>query len=102
MEPDIVLLLADYKLDFAEALYASRNREQLEKHSTYCWAVDELENYILSHVDVEPIDACMMFIRQMAYYRRRYPKWRAMCDAAIEVADDIADILMNEKGLHYE
>lgn len=102
MEDDILLLLADYKMDFIAPSYIFRNRKQLEKCSTYCWAVDELENYILSHVDVEPIDACMMFIRQMSYYRRRYLGGRAMCDAAIEVAEDIADILTNEKGLHYE
>lgn len=102
MEADILLLLADYKMDFTAPSYIFRNRAQIEECSVHCWAVDELENYILSHVDVEPIDACMMFIRQMSYYRRRYPKWRAMCDAAIEVAEDIADILMNEKGLHYE
>lgn len=102
MEDDILLLLADYKMDFIAPSYIFRNREHLERCSTYCWAVDELENYILSHVNVEPIDACMMFIRQMSYYRRRYLGGRAMCDAAIEVAEDIADILANEKGLHYE
>lgn len=102
MEADILLLLADYKMDFVAPSYIFRNQERLEKCSMYCWAVDELKNYILSHVDAEPVDACMMFIRQMSYYRRRYSKGRAMCDAAIEVADDIADILMNEKGLHYE
>lgn len=101
MDDNILLLFADYKMDFTTPLYIRRNRKQFEACSVYCWAVDELENYILSHVDVEPVDACMMFIRQMSYYRR-YLKGRAMCDAAIEVAEDIADILMNEKGLHYE
>lgn len=97
-----MLLLADYKMDFTVPSYVRLNRACLEACSMRCWAVDELENYILSHVDVEPIDACMMFIRQMSYYRRRYPKGRAMCDAAVEVAEDIADILVNGKGLHYE
>ena len=99
MEPDIALLLADYKMDFTIPSCEHRSRKRIEERSTYCWAVDELEIYILSHVDVEPIDACIMFIRQMSYYRRRYPKWRAMCDTAMEVADDIVSILLAENSL---
>lgn len=102
MEPDIVWALAEYKMDLTAPPYSHRSRKRFEERSAYRWAVDELEIYILSHIDVEPIDACMMFIRQMSYYRRRYHKRRAMCDAAIEVAENIADILMNEKGLCYE
>lgn len=99
---DILLLLEDYKMDYTVPSYAPHNRKRLEECSDYKWAVDELKIYILSHVDVEPVDACMKFIRQMSYYRRRYSKNRAMLDAAIEVAEDILDILLNEKGLHYE
>lgn len=101
-EYDLLLLLSDYKLDNTSPEYTPRNRKRFEEHSRFCWAVDELKNYILSHTDIEPIDACMKFIRQMSYYRRRYPKSRQACDTAIEVANDIMDILMCAKEVHYE
>lgn len=99
---DVLLLLDDYKMDYTVPSYGPHNRKRFEECSDHKWAVDELKIYILSHVDVEPVDACMRFIRQMSYYRRRYSKNRAMLDAAIEVAEDILDILLDEKGLHYE
>lgn len=99
---DILFLLEDYKMDCTVPSYNPRNRKRLEACSTFKWAVDELKIYILAHVGIEPVDACMMFIRQMSYYRRRYCKNRAMLDMAIEVTEDILDILLNEKGLHYE
>lgn len=94
---DILLLLADYKLDLTPPTdYRSK---RFEEFSVQRWAVDELKIYILSHTDMEPIDVCMRFIRQMSYYAGRYrsPKSRAMCSAAIKTAEDIADIIMNSK-----
>lgn len=91
--------LHEYKLDLMVPAYSKASQKRFEERSTYRWAVDELENYVLSHINEEPIDACMMFIRQMSYYRRRYPKWRAMCGAAMEVADEMIDILMTENSL---
>lgn len=91
--------LHEYKMDLTVPAYSKGSQKRFEERSTYRWAVNELEIYILSHINEEPIDACMMFIRQMSYYRRRYPKRRAMCDAALEVADEIVSILMVENGL---
>lgn len=99
---DILLLLADYKMDYTVPSYSPRNRKQFEECSNHKWAVDELEIYIISHIGVDPVDACVMFIRQMSYYRRRYGKNRAELSAAIEVAEDVLDILLSEGGLHYE
>lgn len=97
MDDDIWLLLADYKLDLT--LPDNYKSKVFVEVSIRRWAVDELEIYILSHTDMEPIDACMRFIRQMSYYGRRYhsPRSRAMCNAAIETAEDIADIIMASK-----
>lgn len=101
-ECDLYLLLSDYKLDNTIPKYVPRNKKRIEEHSRFCWAVDELGIYIFSHTDIEPVDACMKFIRQMSYYRWRYPKMRQSCDTAIEVAYDIMDILMCAKEVYYE
>ncbi len=99
----VVLLFADYRLDNVLPADIWQQRERVEEHAFFCWAVDELENYILSHYsDTDPIDACMAFIRQMSYYSRRYPKTRSACQIAMDVGYDIADILMCEKDLCYE
>lgn len=98
-DDSVLLLLADYKLDLTLPEDHRGSRKRFEELSIARWAVDELKIYILSHTDMEPIDACMRFIRQMSYYAGRYhsPKSRAMCNAAIETAEDIADIIMNSK-----
>lgn len=101
-DDSVILLLEDYKLDCTIPEYTLRNRKRVEECSLSRWAADELEIYILSHVDLVPIDACMKFIRQMSYYRRRYPKSQRKCDAAIDVANDILDILMCSGGYYYK
>lgn len=101
-EEEITVIIADYKLDFYPPNYSRRNKKHIENASLHRWAAEELEIYILSYVDVEPIDACSMFIEQMYYYREKHPNGRAMCDVAIEVAMNIQDILIAMKGMYYE
>lgn len=93
-EERIALIIADYRMDYILPEMRFKDRERFECTSLVCWALDELEAYILSRADMDPIDSTREFIRRMSYYMHRYKRTQQRFFIAVDVAEDIRDILI--------
>lgn len=91
------LIIADYRLDVKLPDQIFRYGDKFEKMSLTYWALDELENYVLSHPNGDPIDLVNSFMRKMTEYMYAHPKTTATFFVAVDVAQDIHEILLCSK-----
>lgn len=91
---DFYMLIEDYRMDMQIPgnRISHKNKYIIEKYVLTNWAIDELNNYVYSNLDMDLATAIESFRKKMVHYYKKY-QHKEIFFIASEVAEDIADIL---------
>ena len=88
-----MLIMDDYRLDIICPDKSLRYKDRFAESSFKRWAADELEIYVLSHIDDHIMDSINGFRKKINAYKNINPKSSKIFSIAELVADDIYEIL---------